>query len=71
MAQFKVKNPNIPKLNELARLSYNVRYWANEFRIKYGSDNRQRMMEAETELDKWLKENIELIPGTEKIKEPE
>lgn len=65
MGRYAVKSPSIEKLKELARLSYNVRYWTIEFRGtngtpgKLGVQNRENMILAEQSLDAWLKKNID------------
>lgn len=61
MEPYRVKNPNIPKLNTLARLAFNSRYWAIEFKKDLGEENHRNMEVANEELDKWLKENIEPV----------
>lgn len=64
--QYRVKNPTIPLLQELAMLSFNLRYWQKAFRKDLGVENKMMASEAESNLDKFIKENIEPIPGTEK-----
>lgn len=66
--QYRVKNPTIPMCQELARLSFNVRWRTIHFRTTLGEENHMAMLDAERELDKFLKENTEPIPGTEKEK---
>lgn len=66
--QYRVKNPTIPLLQELAMLSFNLRWYTIEFRAKLGSDLHRAMVDAEYQLDSFLKANTEPIPGTEKEK---
>lgn len=67
MNYYRVINPTIPMLEELARLSFNVRWYTIEFRGRLGNENHDAMLRAERELDKFLKEHTE--PITEKEKE--
>lgn len=62
MAIYSVVNPTIPKLNELARLAYNIRWYKIEFQKTLGEENHKLMELAEAELDAWIKKNIDFEP---------
>lgn len=66
--EYRVKNPTIHLLQELAVLSFNLRWYTIEFRSKLGSNLHNEMLYAEKELDNFLKEHTEPIHGTEKDK---
>lgn len=71
MAHYKIIDPSLRKLDDLARLSFNLRFWTIEFRGKEGKagklglENHQKMLDAERELDNWFRQHIIGLPKTE------
>lgn len=62
MSKYRVINPNIPKLNDLALITWNARWWAIEFKKTLGEEAHREKEYWESKQDEWLKKNVELVP---------
>lgn len=56
---YRVIDPNPEKLNELARLSFNLMVYIRQWQRYYGAERRNSMQRAQDALDKWMAENVE------------
>lgn len=61
MAKYKVLQSSDQKLEELARISHNLRMWSKRWKEHYGSENRAKLAVWESKMDRWLEENTQLI----------
>jgi len=61
MAKFKVLEPSNEKLEELAMISKNLRFYSKVWGEHFGSYNKIRMVFWQKKMDQWLEQNIEKI----------
>jgi len=57
MARFKIKNPTLEGLQELAMIGHNLRVYTKIWQEHFGSINRGNMRYWEKRMDEWLKNN--------------
>lgn len=69
MAEYRVINPTIPKLQELAIIMFNLRHYEKIWHEQFGAENRRNLNNWQAKADKWIKDNVEPITGTESQKE--
>lgn len=64
MATYRLKNATPDKMEELARISHNLRHYSKIWKEHYGKPNLDQMQEWEKKMDTWLKENVDYTPIT-------
>lgn len=50
--------PDLDKMEELARIAFNLRYFTKVWKEQYGAKNKINMNYWEDKIDSWFKENI-------------
>lgn len=63
MASFKVVEPSIDKLTDLARISYQMRWYEKRFKSYKDPADEREAIKYKEELDAWHKKNLELVTG--------
>lgn len=61
MIHYKVKEPSIQKLDDLAMITINYRRYEKVWQLNGGYDTRKNMNYWKDKLDKWHEENLEKI----------
>lgn len=64
MATYRLKNVTPEKLEELAKISHNLRHYSKIWKQHYGATNRNQMKVWEDKMDEWLQDNVDYEPIT-------
>ncbi len=61
MAKYEVKTKTEENLEELARISFNVRHYKKIWEEHFGAINRDNLRRWEEKLDSWLEQNVRKV----------
>jgi len=61
MAAFKILEPSIDKLTELAYITYQMLYYEDQFRRYKDSQDEKKALEYREHLSHWHKRNLEKV----------